>query len=539
MEDYGLPNMIYSSDSDEDEQKEFKIDVDSVFSLLRTKISTLKLNSLPGFFDGLEKEITEQIPIFEEFGIEFNYNDLIEHLIKEYIPKQIFDDDDDNLYRLYMHVFDPNGEEYANIYNIVKEEGRSNRSSIETIIMQSREVKKNYIEYLKRIYSENEELFHTTIGQYFKKIEKTGFDFMPNGSKRRTMKDVATNESQRCPKNSVKIVHGHGNIIHKQAFRIPSGVKVITLSQTNVCIPQLSNLRGIKKLFVPFMKLYMGGNTIFEKDDSVKKLHSNFEPLLDKYKKLGSEYSSIVEDPNNQFNFQYGLHLPGDIIPDMEIQTDGSDCGHSDIGDNDGCNIICFEKGKYGLKRDDNTYLNYIKFVASGHGTIPDGDKSFTKMSNIIEEMGDGTYIIYSCRYTQEPSYTLSRSLSNNVRLPGYQTSPDGLTRPDRSFMLGTRDQPEDIDGKNLYRYHIEFLEDYVDLIKHIEELEKENQKLKQDNEELDEYSKRMYSLNYDLNKDLDKSEIDLIKSQNMLKTQNQGGGRKTRKKSRRKNRKR
>ena len=45
MEDYGLPNMIYSSDEDEDEQKEFKIDVDSVFSLLRTKISTLKLKA--------------------------------------------------------------------------------------------------------------------------------------------------------------------------------------------------------------------------------------------------------------------------------------------------------------------------------------------------------------------------------------------------------------------------------------------------------------------------------------------------------------
>ena len=222
----------------------------------------------------------------------------------------------------------------------------------------------------------------------------------------------------------------------------------------------------------------------------------------------------------------------------MEIQTDGSDCGDSDYY-NDGCNIICFEKGKYGLKRDDNTYLNYIKFVASGYGTIPDGDGRFTKMSNIIEEMGDGTYIIYSCRFTQEPSYKLSRSLSNNVRLPGYKTPPDGLSRPDRRYMLGTRDQPEDIDHKKLYRYHIEFLEDYVDLSKHIEELEMENQKLKQDNGELRDYGNRMYALNYNLNKDLDRCKIDLIKSQNMLKTQNQGGGRKTRKKSRRKNRRR
>lgn len=49
----------------------------------------------------------------------------------------------------------------------------------------------------------------------------------------------------------------------------------------------------------------------------------------------------------------------------------------------------------------------------------------------------------------------------------------------------------------HIHRYHIEFLEEYVDLSKHIEELERENQKLKQDNQELDEYAKRMYTINY------------------------------------------
>lgn len=534
-----LPGQINSFESDE--EKEFKIDVNSLMNLLETKISSLKLKDIPTLFSNskrmisdLEKEIKKEISLLEEYEIVFNYNDYLDSHIKKYIfenySKDIFHYEDD-LYKLYMYVFDPYGEDYVNIYSHVYGSDPIYSRDNERI------VKQRYIEYLKRKYHENPDHFNTQIQRYFKGIDKTGFDFMPDGSNRRIMKDVAINESQRCPKDNVKIVHGHGNIIDKQVFRIPSGVKVITLSQTNVCIPQLSNLRGIKKLFLPFMKMYMDGNTIFENDDSVKKLHSDFEPLIDKYKKLGYEYSSIAEDPNNQFNFQYGLHLPGDIIPDMEIQTDGSDCGDSDIGNNDGCNIICFEKGKYGLKRDDNTYLNYIKFVASGYGTIPDGDERFTKMSNIIEEMGDGTYIIYACRFTQEPSYKLSRSLSNNVRLPGYQTPPDGLSRPDRSFTLGTRDQPRGIDEKKLYRYHIEFLEDYVDLRKHIEELEGENQKLKQDNEELREYGNSMFALNYNLNKDLDRSKFDLIKSQNMLKTQNQSGGRKTRKKSRRKNR--
>ena len=86
-----------------------------------------------------------------------------------------------------------------------------------------------------------------------------------------------------------------------------------------------------------------------------------------------------------------------------------------------------------------------------------------TKMSNVLEEMGDGTYIIYACRYSEEQSYELSRSLSNTVRLSGYDTPPQGPIRPDRIHTLSTMNQPENIDEKKIYRFHIEH-EDYVDL---------------------------------------------------------------------------
>ena len=95
------------------------------------------------------------------------------------------------------------------------------------------------IEYLKRNYhAHNPDHFNNQIERYFKGIDKTGFDFMQSGSIKRTMKDVAVNENVRCPKENVKIVHGHGRIIDGEFFRIPSGAKVITLSQTDVCIPQ-------------------------------------------------------------------------------------------------------------------------------------------------------------------------------------------------------------------------------------------------------------------------------------------------------------
>lgn len=510
-----LPGQINSSESDE--QKEFKIDVDSMVDLLKTKISSLKLKGIPTLFSkrmisDIEKEIKGEISLLEEYEIVFNYNDYVDSHIKQYIfenySKEIFRKED-NLYRLYMYVFDPYGEEYANIFLEV--------FSPEMIYDRIKEenVKQRYIEYLKRNYHENPDHFNTQIERYFKGIDKTGFDFMQNGSNRRTMKDVAINENVRCPKENVKIVHGHGRIIDGEFFRIPSGAKVITLSQTDVCIPQMTTLEGIQDIFTPFMKLYMDGGSIFENDDSSKKLDSNFETLIEKYKKKGSEYTDA--DPNNHLNFQYGLHLPGDVISDMLIQTEGDDCNVSFAGAYDGCNIICFEKGE---KKENNTYLNYIKFVASGDGTFPCEEEPgniMTKLSNVLEEMGDGTYILYSCRYSRESSYELSRSLSNTVRLPGYDSPPQGPIRTDGIHTLSTRNQPENIDEKKIYRYHIEFLEDYVNL---------------------KEMNKNLKTVVESLHREIDIYQSQLLKPQSqLLKPQSQFGGRKSRKKSRKKSR--
>ena len=519
MEDYVLPGQINSSESDD--QKEFTIDIDSMMALLKTKISSLKLKDVPTLFverkisSDLEGNIKEQIPTLEDWGVKFPYDSFIDFQIKQYIfenySKEIFRYDDD-LYRLYMYVFDPYGEEYANIYSQVFGPDEIYSRNNERI------VKQRYIKYLKHKYHENPDYFDSHIQKYFKDTRKTGFDFMPDGSNKRRMRDVADNESVRCPKENVKIVHGHGRIIPGEIFRIPSGAKVITLSQTNVCIPQMNSVDDLQDVFVPFMKLYMDGGSIFENDDSVKKINSNFETLIDKYKNLGPEFTDDEMDTHNHLNFQYALHLPGDIISDMLIQTEGRDCGNSLYG-YEGCNILCFEKGEYGLKKENNTYLNYIKFVAGGDGTFPyehdpDPDKKMTKMSNVLEEMGDGTYIIYACRYSGEPSYELSRSLSNTVRLPGYDRIPEGPIRPDGMFTLSTRNQPQDIDEKKIYRYHIDFLEDYVDL--------------KQENENLKTIVESL------------KSEIDIhIDNQSqLLKSLSQRGGKKSRRKLRKKSRK-
>jgi hypothetical protein len=293
------------------------------------------------------------------------------------------------------------------------------------------------------------------------------------------MHSVVEKEKERCPTNSIKIVNSHGSIVPNEIFRIPGGCKVITLSQTNVCVPHTDGPEDVQLVYVPLMKLYMDGGSIFEGDDTVKQLKNDFYSLINYYKDLGK--TNLGDE--NFLNFQYALHLPGDVITDMYIQTQGQGC------ENDGCNVICFEKGQESSPNPNN-YLNYVKFIPEGKGTftLPKYEGPMTKLSNILEEMGDGTYIIYACRHVEEESYELSRTLSNNVRGPGY-SSPLKGERKDNLFTLTTIKQPLDIDNKKLYRYHIDFLDDYSESQKQIDHYNELNIKL---NDELTKTRKNL-----------------------------------------------
>ena len=87
--------------------------------------------------------------------------------------------------------------------------------------------------------------------------------YITQGSFPAKMKTVVEMEKIRCPTNNVKIVNGHGQIVPNEIFRIPDDCKIITLSQTNVCVPSKTGAEGIDIIYIPFMKLYMDGGSIF------------------------------------------------------------------------------------------------------------------------------------------------------------------------------------------------------------------------------------------------------------------------------------
>lgn len=468
MEDYLFPNdveIFNSNDSNSFESVKSAIDVNRIKKNASEIIMSLGLNDIPSLFlddiviNDINILIDKDINDFETQGIEFTdekYDDYIDYKIKKYIfdnISYIIFFGEENIFRLYMVVFDPFGDIYVNMYNSNSDKNQ---------------VKKEYMKYLSNEYTLNKDLFKTKIGEFLNRSGETGLAYITYGSFGAPMHSVVEREKERCPTNSIKIVNGHGSIVPNEIFRIPEGCKVITLSQTNVCVPHTDGPEDIQLVYVPLMKLYMDGGSIFEGDDTVKELKKDYYSLIKYYKDLGKTNL----DDENYLNFQYALHLPGDVITDMYIQTQGSGC------ENDGCNVICFEKGQEGSPNPNN-YLNYVKFIPEGKGTftLPEYVGQMTKLSNILEEMGDGTYIIYACRHVEEETYELSRTLSNNVRGPGYNAPFKGV-REDKFFTVSTIKQPGDIDNKKIYRYHIEFLDEYSESKKQIDHYNELNIKL-------------------------------------------------------------
>jgi hypothetical protein len=220
----------------------------------------------------------------------------------------------------------------------------------------------------------------------------------------------------KCTDNydtSVKMIVGHGSIIPEKAFIIPEGVRIISLSQTNVCIVAPPDINDVE----PLLKYYIDGYTIFQNDDNKKEQELTLDRVIDRYRRYGSRvYKSI-----NDFNFQYGLHLPGDLYPETKIQLRGKGCDRDDYqGFN--CSVICFQKGS----KDYKKIFHYKPGTEDLTGVDGQGVYELIKLSDMIEKMGKGTYILFTCRYFEgdQDQYTITKTMSAKNRGPGYIVPP-------------------------------------------------------------------------------------------------------------------
>lgn len=241
---------------------------------------------------------------------------------------------------------------------------------------------------------------------------------MPDDIKKVRLKPrIGSLINPKCTDNydtSVKMIVGHGSIIPEKGFIIPEGVRIISLSQTNVCIVAPPDINDVE----PLLKYYIDGYTIFQDDDNKKEQELTLDRVIDRYQKMGSRiYKSV-----NDFNFQYGLHLPGDLYPETKIQLRGRGCDSDDPGGGFNCSVICFQKGT----KDYKKIFHYKPGTEDLTGVDGEGKYELIKLSDMIEKMGKGTYILFTCRYFEgdEEQYAITKTMSAKNRGPGYIIPP-------------------------------------------------------------------------------------------------------------------
>tara|TARA_Y100001958_G_C21233295_1_gene559283 strand:- start:1162 stop:2838 length:1677 start_codon:yes stop_codon:yes gene_type:complete len=222
----------------------------------------------------------------------------------------------------------------------------------------------------------------------------------------------------KCTDNydtSVKMIVGHGSIIPEKAFVIPEGVRIISLSQTNVCIVAPPDINDVE----PLLKYYIDGYTIFQDDDNKKEKELTMDRIIDRYQRMGTRIYKEI----NLFNFQYGLHLPGELYPETKIQLRGKGCDSDDPGGGFNCSVICFQKGS----KDYNKIFHYKPDPEHLTGVDGQGVYELIKLSDMIEKMGKGTYILFTCRYFEgdDDQYTITKTMSAKNRKMDYVIPPN------------------------------------------------------------------------------------------------------------------
>ena len=213
----------------------------------------------------------------------------------------------------------------------------------------------------------------------------------------------------------MKIVVGHGSIIPEKAFVIPEGVRIISLSQTNVCIVAPPDINDVE----PLLKYYIDGYTIFQDDDNKKEKELTMDRIIDRYQRMGTRIYKDV----NLFNFQYGLHLPGEFYPETKVQLRGKGCDSDDPSGGFNCSVICFQKGT----KDYNKIFHYKPGPEDLTGVDGQGVYELIKLSDMIEKMGKGTYILFTCRYFEgdDDQYTITKTMSAKNRKMNYVIPPN------------------------------------------------------------------------------------------------------------------
>ena len=181
----------------------------------------------------------------------------------------------------------------------------------------------------------------------------------------------------------VKIIGAHGRIKKDNWFLIPEGVKIITFSSMGCSVSGEAD----KSHLEPILELYLSGGSLFKDNDENDKEKTNeMDEILEDFSRRGEFLKT-----GDMYNYGYKLHKENSIFPETIIYLDGHGCDVKKPEDVN-CGIITFNKLTCrSLSIPKILEDEIIHF-------IPDNVSQHIKLSELIEDLGKGVYILFTCR---------------------------------------------------------------------------------------------------------------------------------------------
>ena len=176
-----------------------------------------------------------------------------------------------------------------------------------------------------------------------------------------------------------RYIKGHG-VMNGKMFDIPSGVRIITLSELGTC-PILDRTHGSEQLITD---LYKSGKYLFQNEDASDALSEEGQQI-ERY--LSRFMIKKTDEEVQQARAIIKNHIGPMKVNDIELSLTGKGC--SPIL----CSIDCFGK-------DKPTILNMTpmwQIQDIDRKVVNDSNIPFTLQQYIFKE-GPGTYIINACR---------------------------------------------------------------------------------------------------------------------------------------------
>ena len=209
--------------------------------------------------------------------------------------------------------------------------------------------------------------------------------------KRLKNKEHQQRENKCCSDEEVKIIQTHGSMSN-YTFSLPHGYNVIFMAEFGKAV--CGSLRNFSKL----KELYANGHTLFKDSDTTPKYtDEGYQWIInlgfDMERQTTSPTLFVGGEPNKISDIDGKVYAINPSVPDVDFTFSGHNCNN-------------WNKEGQSNKPINYSNFDYTCYIACvGEGSNPHDEENRCdryyenniKLSQILQNEGPGTYIVYSC----------------------------------------------------------------------------------------------------------------------------------------------